>query len=146
MAVRATSLAAAMVAALSVATPAAALGPLPWCFTTDPFSDFFILWPKPTGGGQRAGSGLDLAGNRAMSVSTVNQSGQFTIGYTIYPQPGFDPVFGGATVNALTGSGTGECFAPGLLDCGEFTIQKVSCSLAATRQPRAGTGRVMGKR
>ena len=86
------------------------------------------------------------AGNRAMSVSTVNQSGQFTIGYTIYPQPGFDPVFGGATVNALTGSGTGECFAPGLLDCGEFTIQKVSCSLAATRQPRAGTGRVMGKR
>ena len=68
MAVRGASLGAALLAAVSFATPAAALGPLPWCFTTEPFSDFFVLWPKPTGGGQRSGSGLDLAGNRVPMV------------------------------------------------------------------------------
>lgn len=143
MVVRATCLAGAFLAALAIAKPAAALGPLPWCFTTSPFSDFFVLWPKSTGGGQRSGSGLDLSGNRTMNVSTYNQGGTFTIGYTIYPQPGYDPVFASATVSAATGTGSGECFAPGLLDCGAFTIQKVSCSLASTARSRSG--RVMGK-
>ena len=145
MVLRATCLAGAILAACAVATPAAALGPLPWCFTTSPFSDFLVLWPKATGGGQRSGSGLDLSGNRTMSVSTYNQGGSFVIGYTIYPQPGYDPVFASATVAAATGAGTGECFAPGYQDCGAFTIQKVSCSLGSGGR-LAGSGRAMGKR
>lgn len=145
MAVRATCLAGALLAACAVASPAMALGPLPWCFTTSPFNDFLVLWPKSTGGGQRSGSGLDLFGNRTMSVSTNNQSGTFTIGYTIYPQPGFDPVFASATVSAATGAGTGECFAPSYELCGAFTIQKVSCSLGSAGR-LAGSGRAMGKR
>jgi hypothetical protein len=127
--------------------PAAALGPLPWCFSTLPFDDVLVVWPIRTGGGQRDGSGLDLAGNRTMSVNTFTKGGTLTIGYTIYPQPGFDPVFAGGTINLATRSGPGECFAPGFFDCGEFTFQQITCPKASSsaRVPPS-SAKVMGKR
>ena len=148
MSVRTTFMAiAAALIVLAGAQPAAALGPLPWCLSTLPFGDIFILWPTKTGGNQRDGSGFDLAGARTMSVNTFAQSGILTIGYTIYPQPGFDPVFAGGTINLSTGSGSGECFSPGLFDCGEFTFQQIACpSLARTARVFAPSVKLMGKR
>jgi hypothetical protein len=128
------------------AQPAAALGPLPWCFSTVPFGDVFVLWPIKTGGNQRDGSGFDLAGARTMTVNTSAKNGILTIGYTIYPQPGYDPVFAGGSINMSTGTGVGECFAPGLFDCGEFTFQQITCPSAPTARTFAASARVMGKR
>ena len=134
MSVRTTCVAmAAGMALLGAAQPAFATGPLPWCFSVLPLGDQFILWPTKTGGGQRDGSGFDIAGSRSMSVSTSTQGGTLTIGYTIYPQPGYDPVTGGGTVNIATGSGPGECFAPGLFDCGAFTFQRITCPSPTAR-------------
>ena len=148
MSVRATSMAvAAALAVLGPVRPALATGPLPWCFSTLPLADIFIVWPVKTGGGQRSGSGYDLAGGRTMSVSTVTEGGILTIGYTVFPHPGYDPVLGGGTVNIATGSGPGECFAPGLFDCGEFTFKRITCPkpLVGARI-LAPSAKVMGKR
>lgn len=138
---------AAAMATLAGAQPAAALGPLPWCFSTLPFGDILVLSPAKTSGGQRDGTGIDLAGARIVSVNTFVQGSIFTIGYTIYPQPGYDPVFAGGTINAATGSGPGECFSPGFFDCGEFTFQKIACpSSPGTARVFAPSAKFMGKR
>ena len=141
----------AVFALLSVAVPrpAHALWPLPWCFTMAPFTDIMVWYPKVTGGNQRGGSGRDLVGDRAQWVTLFQSGGLLHVGFMILPKPAFVPVFAGGTIDPETGTGTGQCFAPTLADCGNFTFQRITCPAApaatATLQALEPTGRAMGQ-
>src|SRR6478672_648049 len=107
--------------------PAFALWPLPWCFTMKPFTDVFVMNIKPTGNTQRAGSGRDLVGNRAMSVTAFTNDGVLQVGFTIYPAPGYGPVVVEARLDPDTGAGPGTCFAPTAAECGAVNFERIVC-------------------
>ena len=141
---------AAVLLPVGLSRPALALWVPPWCFKIAPFTDVLIFYPKTTGGAQRQGSGRDTQGERAVLVSAYLQGGDLQLGFTILPKAGFVPVFGGGTINPNTGVGSGQCFAPTLADCGNFTFQLVDCATAtaaatASVAPSAKV-RVMGAR
>ena len=135
-------LAAAAMLVLGAARPALALWPLPWCFTMLPFTDVFVLQSKTSGGNQRGGSGRDLSGFLV--------DGVLSLGGTIHPQPGYGPVVFGVNVDPDTGTGKGQCHAPTLADCGNFTMQRIVCpgsaaEAAASLQALSPPGPAMGK-
>jgi hypothetical protein len=132
--------------------PALALWPLPWCFTMKPFTDIFVMNVKPTGNAQRAGSGRDLVGNRAMSVTAFTSDGVLQVGFTIYPAPGFGPVVVEARLDPDTGAGPGTCFAPTAAECGAVNFERIVCpgtvdapSAAASLRVLAPLGRAAGQ-
>lgn len=134
---------------VAVSRPAQAQWALPWCFTMAPFTDVFVMYAKVFGGGQRGGPGRDLIGNRALSVSIFQSGGILHVGGTILPKLGYVPVFFGGTIDPGTGTGTGQCFAPTLADCGNFTFQRITCPAAtasvATMQALTPSGLAMGQ-
>ena len=128
---------------------AAAAGPL--CLSTDPFPDVLVLFLDFQGATPNAyyfdSVGQDLSGNRPMSVSLFADRAGSTlhIGYSTYPQVGFDPVTAGGTISTVTGTGPGQCFAPDLASCGDFTFAVVPCPSAAAAAPLR-EGRAQGQR
>jgi hypothetical protein len=121
----------------------------PFCFSTAPFSDIFVWFLNATGGNQFAGSGRDLAGDRAQTVSGSLIGNTAVVGYTTYAsESGTSPVTGGGTINLDTGTGPGACFAPDFAACGDFTFATVACPPGATADAKADdaskTGRVQG--
>lgn len=134
---------------VAISRPAHAQWALPWCFSMAPFTDIFVWYPKTVGGGQRGGPGRDLIGDRSQWVSIFQSGGLLHVGFMILPKPDFVPVFAGGTIDPKTGIGTGQCFAPTLADCGNFTFQRITCPAApaavATLQALTPPGVAMGQ-
>jgi hypothetical protein len=140
---------------LGVATMLLALVPShadaagPVCFSTDPFLDVFVWFVNGTGANQFAGSGRDTFGDRAQTVSGFTSGGKATVGYTTHPTSSDSfPVVGGGTIDLVTGTGPGWCFAPDFGSCGDFTFTAITCPSGATTDAapdlRGTTGRVQG--
>lgn len=113
-----------------------ALGPI--CLSTAPFGDILVWFIDSHGVTPGAyyydGVGRDLAGNRAQSWTMTIDAAvtTLTVGYTTYPSAaGFVPVFAGGTISLATRSGPGQCFAPDLASCGDFTFQVITCPAGA---------------
>jgi hypothetical protein len=118
----------------------AALGPI--CLSTLPFGDILVWFIDSHGATPGAfyydGTGRDLSGNRAQTwTMTIDPAvTTLTVGYTTYPSaPGFVPVFAGGTISLATRSGPGQCFAPDLASCGDFTFQVIACPAGAAPTP-----------
>ena len=110
----------------------------PFCFSTTPFSDIFVWFVSSTGGDQFAGSGRDLSGDRAQTVSGFISGNIATVGYITHPSTsGTVPVTGGGTINLATGSGSGSCFGPDFASCGDFTFVSITCPPGATADSAA---------
>ena len=121
----------------------------PFCLSTDPFADVFVWFLSSTGGNQFAGSGRDLSGDRAQTVSGYVSGNVATVGYTTYPStPDTVPVTGGGTIDLATGRGPGSCVGPDLASCGSFTFASIACPPGAVSDSagdaRLPAGRVQG--
>lgn len=121
-----------LVLLLAIAAPeAGAAGP--FCFSTAPFGDILVWFLNSTGANQFAGSGRDLAGDRAQTVSVFVTGTSAVIGYTTYSKgSGLVPVTAGGTINTTTGTGPAACFAPDFAGCGNFTLAAITCPPGAT--------------
>jgi hypothetical protein len=97
------------------------------CFSTAPFVDVLVWFLNNSGANQVIGSGRDLAGDRSQTVSGVILDGVLNVGYTTHPQSGLMPVIAGGTIDLATGTGPGQCFAPDLASCGDFTFARIPC-------------------
>jgi hypothetical protein len=122
---------------LAVAAPeAGAAGP--FCFSTAPFSDILVWFVNGTGGNQFAGSGRDLSGDRAQTVTGFVTGSNAVVSYTTYAKAsGTAPVTAGATLSLVTGTGPGACFAPDFASCGNFTLAAITCPPGATAAAEA---------
>ena len=121
----------------------------PFCLATPPFDDVFVWFVSSTGANQFAGSGRDLSGDRAQTVSGFVSGNTATVGYITHPGTTEIPVTGGGTINLGTGTGPGSCFGPDFASCGSFTFVTVTCPPGATTDAagdaRPPAGRVQGK-
>jgi hypothetical protein len=122
-----------------------ATGPI--CFSTAPFPDVLVWFITATGATANSifvdGNGKDISGNRAQTVAvlvdSVGGTSNLRFGYTTYPSAsGFVPVYAGGTINLATGSGPGQCFAPDLASCGDFTMQIIACPATAAQAATQG--------
>ena len=140
---------------LGIAMMLLAIGPSdagaagPFCFSTAPFVDVFVWFLGTTGGNQFVGSGRDLAGDRAQTVSGFVSGSTVTVGFVTHPGTSETvPVTGGGTINLATGTGPGSCFGPDFASCGSFTFVTITCPPGATADSagdaRLGAGRVQG--
>jgi hypothetical protein len=135
-----------VVAALLAITAPDAEAAGPFCFSIPPFTDVFVWFLNPTGANQFAGSGRDLSGDRAQTVSGFVTGNAAVVGYTTYPNSSdFSPVNGGGTIDLGSGTGPGTCFGPDFADCGDFTFATIACPPDATADPAPGPGRVQGR-
>jgi hypothetical protein len=132
------------VLALAIAAPeAGAAGP--FCFSTAPFGDVLVWFVNSTGGNQFAGSGRDLAGDRAQTVAGFVTGSSAVVSYTTYSKSsGSIPVTAGATLSLATGTGPGACFAPDFAGCGNFTLAAIACPPGATSDAEADAALSMG--
>jgi hypothetical protein len=119
----------------------------PFCFTTAPFADTFVWFLNNNGANQFIGTGRDLSGDRAQSVTGFVTGNSLIVGYATYSKGGgFVPVTGGGTLSLSTGNGPGNCFAPDLASCGAFTFTLIACPAGALSDEAgdAATGPVQG--
>jgi hypothetical protein len=121
----------------------------PFCLSTTPFSDIFIWFLNPTGGNQFSGSGRDLSGDRAQTVSGFISGNIVTVGYITHPSTSETaPVSGGGTIDLGTGSGPGSCFGPDFASCGDFTFVSIPCppgaAVDSAADARLPAGRTQG--
>ena len=126
-----------------VASDAGAAGP--FCLSTPPFDDVFVWFVSPTGANQFAGSGRDLSGDRAQTVSGFVSGNTVTVGYVTHPGTSEVPVTGGGTINLASGTGPGSCFGPDLASCGSFTFVTIACPPGATTNAAGDTGPAGGR-
>ena len=118
----------------------------PFCFSTPPFIDVFVWFVGPTGENQFGGSGRDLAGDRAQTVSGFVSGNTATVGFVTHPgTPETVPVTGGGTINLVTGSGPGSCFGPDFASCGSFTFVTITCPPGATAASAGDAGLPAGR-
>jgi len=116
----------------------------PLCFSTVPFPDILVWFINADGATANSvffdGNGKDISGNRPQNVSLLLDTTGTTLrfGYTTYPGAGFVPVFAGGTLSTATLSGPGQCFAPDLASCGDFTLQLITCPTTASVSSAAG--------
>ena len=133
-----------------IANATAPIGPI--CLTTAPFADQLVWFLDAHGATATKryfdSVGRDVAGNRSQSVSAFVDGNTLVVGYTTYPQAGFVPVTAGGRINLGTGNGPGQCFAPDLASCGNFTFQIIACppgALSGDAPEAELTGRAQGQ-
>ena len=123
----------------------------PVCFSNFPFTDHFLMFFTPTGGGQYTGSGKVLNGNTPnsntpMSVQAFLAPTTATISFTAgTPSTGGGHLFSGtADVSLATGSGPGRCeTVNSILGCGSssaFILEAVACPAGADAQAPGARG------
>ena len=125
---------------LAIAAPEAEAGG-PFCFSILPFPGTLVWFVNTTGGNQFGGSGRDLSGDRAQTVTGFVTGNSAIFGYTTYSKSSsFATVHASGTINLTTGSGPASCFAPDFESCGAFTLTLIACPLGATTDAPEDTG------